>query len=400
MKVAIVHTDFRLYWHPRIQALTEYLATKDIILYIVEIAGSGSPYYFFEKPTLKQDNWHILFPEKKAEEVQPKLARKKVFGKLDELNPDVLISGPIAFYSGAAAVLWAVNKKKKLIVFDDARLIDVPRPWWINVIKRMIYSGVDAIFCPSPEWIPTFKFFGFNEEQLFFGVDVVDNDFWRNKDKISDIQIGLPPEGYFITAGRQVKKKNLMFLLESYLNYITDQNNPRHLVVIGDGPENPDLRKFCEGKGLKDLVHFYSFMAQFELRKAFKSASWFILPSKYGETWGLVVNEAMASGLPVILSDQVGCASTIVKEAVNGFLFSPDNSEALAEILTKAAGMPEEQRLFFAKKSMEVISFWGMDRFTWSLHNAITHVISERKRTSSFLSRILMKLWYGRYRPS
>ena len=65
---------------------------------------------------------------------------------------------------------WANKNRKKVIIFDDARLTDVPGSLLVEYIKKNIYSCVDAIFCPSPSWIDSFNHFGFNNEQLFFGV--------------------------------------------------------------------------------------------------------------------------------------------------------------------------------------------------------------------------------------
>ena len=80
------------------------------------------------------------------------------------------------------------------------------------------------------------------------------------------------------------------------------------------------------------MVHFYPFMSQEELKPFYHNASWFILPSRFGETWGLVVNEAMASGLPVLVSEQSGCASTLVKKGINGYTFSPNDENGLSDL--------------------------------------------------------------------
>ena len=110
----------------------------------------------------------------------------QLFRKLNELHPDIVISGPIAFPAGAAAVYWSIKNKRKIIVFDDARLIDVPRSWLVDYIRKKVYSCVDAVLCPAPEWISTYSHFGFTAEQLFYGVDVVDNSFWNKREYPSE----------------------------------------------------------------------------------------------------------------------------------------------------------------------------------------------------------------------
>ena len=77
---------------------------------------------------------------------------------------------------------WTIENKKRCVVFDNARLEDVPRNKIINYIKKQIYSAVDAVLCPAPSWNETFRYFGFTDDQIFHGLNVVDNSFWSEED--------------------------------------------------------------------------------------------------------------------------------------------------------------------------------------------------------------------------
>lgn len=316
--------------------------------------------------------------------------------KLDELQPDIVFAGAIAFPSGAAAVRWAFENNKKCIVFDNARLQDVPRRWFVNFIKKKVYSAVDAILCPAPAWNDTFRYFGFTDGQIFYGLNVVDNSSWFAGEL--DSETGLP-ERYFLAVGRQVSKKNFLLLLHSFHQYSNNAANPYHLVLIGDGTEHDQLVSYAQENKLEKLVHFYPFMSQVLLKSFYRNARWLVLPSRYGETWGLVVNEAMASGLPVLVSNQAGCASTLVKEEVNGFTFSPDNMVELTRLLLKAASLEEDQRKAMGRISEEIISEWGLERFCSSVYDAIKYASVTNKRMPDMLGRLIIKLWKGRYRP-
>ena len=377
--------------------LNHFLHKHNIAFDVIEIAGAGSPYWFATGEADYQTFWHCLFKDKKIEELPAGSAGKAVRRKLDVLMPDIVFAGAIAFPSGAACVRWANENRKKCVVFDDARLKDVPRRWYVNFIKRRVYSGVDAIFCPAPAWNETFRYFGFLDDQIFHGLNVVDNNFWE----IKQAKYSKPKtrENYFLTIGRYVAKKNFIVLLKAYRRYVNRATNPRHLVIVGDGPDNDSLKSATLAMDLQNLVHFHPFLSQTELRSFYQNASWFILPSRYGETWGLVVNEAMASGLPVIVSDQVGCASTLVKDCVNGYTFSPENEEELATILLKAATIPEEDRENMGLKSQEIISDWNLDRFCTGVNEALHFVTDRDKRNPDLLGRLVMKVWKGRYRP-
>ena len=135
------------------------------------------------------------------------------------------------------------------------------------------------------------------------------------------------------------------------------------------------------------------------MRKIYKSALCFVLPSLFGETWGLVVNEAMASGLPVLVSEQAGCASTLVKNGVNGFTFSPDNEEELVNLFLKTGTISEEEQKMMGLKSCETILDWGLERFSSGIYDIINFVSFEKKRRTDLISKIIIKLWKGRYRP-
>ena len=159
-------------------------------------------------------------------------------------------------------------------------------------------------------------YWGFKKEQLFYGVDVVDNEYWKSINK----QTKLEPKPYFLTIGRQITKKNHIVMIKAYEQYRKlNAPNPKKLILIGDGPEHNNLLDFVKNNNIEGVI-FIPFSLQVELIEYYHNASLFLLLSNYQETWGLVVNEAMASGLPVMVSDQCGCASTLVKENENGFI--------------------------------------------------------------------------------
>ena len=394
-KAVITHTDFRIYWSPRLSALTEYLHGKDIELEIIEIAGAGSPYAFSGDSASHPANWHCLFPNKRMEEISPSAANIALRRKLNDLKPDIVFAGAIAFPSGAAGVRWAVEHKRKIVIFDDARLVDVPRSALVDFVKKRIYSCADAILCPSKVWNPTFTYFGFKEFQIFYGLNVVDNSFWKNQ---NPTESNNSTSAYILTIGRQIPKKNFLFLVNAFQIYASITAKPKELVLVGDGPEHESLVEFSNQNGLK-TVTFLPFRSQDDLKNIYQKADYFILPSRHGETWGLVVNEAMASGLPVIVSSQVGCASTLVKDGVNGYTFSPNNVNELADLLIKMDTLGAEERREMGEKSKEIISDWGLDRFCQGAYDAIQFVSGSASKKPRVFTRLILKFWKGRYRP-
>ena len=119
MKIVALHTDFRIYWPARLRKLNEVLNWRGDSLEVIEIAGLGSPYAFAAKR--KEDDllWHILFPNRKPEELDGATIKSSLFKALTRINPDVIIAGAIAFPSGALAVRWGQKTGTKVIIFDD-----------------------------------------------------------------------------------------------------------------------------------------------------------------------------------------------------------------------------------------------------------------------------------------
>ena len=398
MKVVIIHTDFRIYWPARLTALHSYLEKYNMELHIVEIAGAGSPYAFAkrEKQVISTLNWHILFPNEKMEELKGRTIKKQVDRILDTLLPDVVIAGAIAFPSGALSVAWTSRNKCKMICFDDSRIEDIIRSSWINKIKQCIYHGVDAMLYPAPAWEDTGCAWEFKKEQLFYGIDVVDNTFWKAK----TLNKNTCKKEYFLSVGRLLERKNFITLLKAYKQYKMQCNDSAwNLIIVGDGPERKLLVKYIQLNKLEESVILLPFLQQKDLMFFYQNASAFVLASTQ-ETWGLVINEAMASGLPVIVSNKCGAASTLIEQGRNGYTFTPSNESDLADCLLNFYRLSDEQKNRMREASYDLIADWGIERFCSGVYDAIQYVVHHPKKKLSWIDSVMIALWKGRYRPA
>jgi len=413
MRVVITHTDLRIYWPSRIAALQQALESRGDELYIIEIAGAGSHYDFHNSrpsgPTASDSspvtsagvkNWICLYPTTRMEDISPARAARKLVAALNSLMPDVVMAGSIAFPSGAASVYWAKKNCRPVVMFDDIRSEDVPRNGFVNYIKKLIYHQVDAVLCPAAEWVEGLRRWDFSPRQLFFGVDVVDNDFWSAPDPQTAPPEGLQewPAPFFLAVGRQIPVKNFPFLLEVYDTYrnIAGERSLA-LVMIGEGPERVLIQQIIREKRMRH-VYLFPFANPEKLKAFYHHAAALVMPSKC-ETWGLVVNEAMAAGLPVLVSSHCGCAPVLVKEHVNGYTFHPDRKDKLLTALLSFTNKSSIEKAAMGRASRRMIRPWGLQQFVSGSLQAVDYAFANKKTCRSMQARFVMGQWKGRYRP-
>jgi glycosyltransferase involved in cell wall biosynthesis len=117
------------------------------------------------------------------------------------------------------------------------------------------------------------------------------------------------------------------------------------LLIAGDGPLRAEMQCRVAALHVPD-VRFAGFLNQSELPSAYAVADAFVLPSKIHETWGLVVNEAMNFGLPVVVSDKAGCAADLVRSGANGLVVPHGDTAALAGAIARLVDEPDTRARF------------------------------------------------------
>jgi glycosyltransferase involved in cell wall biosynthesis len=133
-----------------------------------------------------------------------------------------------------------------------------------------------------------------------------------------------------------------------------------HVVVAGSGVLEAELRCLAAELALGERVSFIGFVNQSSLPELFASCDVFVLPSE-NEPWGLVVNEAMCAGLPVVVAEGVGCVPDLVEQGVNGFTCEADNPESLARALEPLL-LDAELRRRMGEASRRLIATWDYER--------------------------------------
>lgn len=257
-------------------------------------------------------------------------------------------------------------------------------------LKRRIVSSFHAALVGGSPHRRFFAALGLPAGRIHLGYDAVDNDwFGRAADEAragaAAVRARLQlPERYFLSLGRLVEKKNLGVLIRAFAR-LREETPPGErpalpsLVLVGSGEKEVELRRGCRELGLAVIdhpitpgapgangdaagaVHFFGFRQIRDNALFYGLADAFVLPS-VREEWGLVVNEAMACGLPVLVSRAAGCAEDLVEDGVNGYLFAPGEAGELAARLRLLA-MDAPLRRRMGQAARERIRHWGCERF-------------------------------------
>jgi glycosyltransferase involved in cell wall biosynthesis len=169
------------------------------------------------------------------------------------------------------------------------------------------------------------------------------------------------------------------------------------LVILGDGVPRMRLESLCLRLGVKDAVVMPGFRDYDELPVFYGLAGAFIHASTT-EQWGLVVNEALASRLPVIVSNRCGCAPELVEAGRNGFTFNPYETEELVGLMLQVASMTTDERASMGHVSGEIISRWTPDTFAVNLIKTVEAALAAPIPRASVFDKAL--LWALIHRPS
>lgn len=386
MKVLMLG-NYALYFMPRLVAFNRKLKSQGDELIVVQESDKNKLYSSI--PQLDVKEVRILHLSDISDSTKP--YKQRILNVLDKFNPDVLVTGFVAFPYGAIGLQWAKSRNRAIIEYDDQRWNSFPRGKVSTWVKSRIIRNVDAFLCPAPAWDETLLKWGFKKQEIFYGLDTSDNDFWSQK--VYRVSFEDLPSSYFMTLGRQGSMKNLPFFLNAYLEYLRF-GGIIPLVMVGDGPDHETLVSLSNNN---PNITFLPFQDREHIRELFVNMKALVLPSTKVETWGMVVNECMASGNIVAISNACGSSTTLVKDGINGFHFSPNSEKEIVEALFKIEKLSpiEEQQMH--QKSLEIIKDWGVDRFSKGLYDACIYALNHKKKIRNLIDFTLVKLWKGRF---
>lgn len=367
-RLAVIWIDWYAYHVARFRGLLETPELQGRVSGIELVGGVGVHQGLQFREELPADlPIRTLLPEASWRTTSQLKIAQLLWRQLTTDNPGAVLVPGYYTLPGIAAALWARAHDRKSLLMTESTAYDHARSRWKEWLKGVLLRILfDAAVTGGTAHRRYLDELGFPAHAVAGCYDVVDNtgmaaDVAELRAKHEPADFRLPTQPYFLYVGRLAPEKNLHTLLHAWQAY-RDAGGDWPLVLGGDGPEAAVLRAEVASSAHEAHVIFTGHKSTSELRPLYAFAGCFVLPSSR-EPWGLVVNEAMAASLPVLVSDRCGSAEDLVEEGKNGFRFAPTDQAALSALLTTVAAMNEIERRNMGRQSAGHITAYTPQRF-------------------------------------
>ncbi len=360
----------------------------------------------------------ILFPTSDSRDANVKELVRRLWAALDKYRPEIVLVPGWSDKGAMAALWWCVRTGTPVAVMSESTAWDEPRTILKEAVKRRILQLFATGLAGGNSNADYLNQLGMPRDRIFLGYDVVDNDYFAqgaNKTRTAGremrINYGLP-ENYFLASARFIEKKNLPRLVQAYARYrelasnanrgsrktgnTSPQPSPQSregawdLVILGDGPLRTEVETRIAALGIKDHVHLPGFKQYPDLPAYYGLAGCFVHASTT-EQWGLVVNEAMASRLPVLVSNRCGCAQDLVQNGVNGFTFDPCDVDQIAGLMNQVS-VSKFPISDYGAASQCIIADWSPARFAQGLSQAVNCARKVGSKKFHSFDKLLLRL--------
>lgn len=377
MKLCIVTEIISPYRIPVFNALAEHPAIDLRVIFLAET-----------DPSMRQ--WRIYSDEARfSYEVLPSWRRR--FGKhnilintnvattLERSRPDVILCGGYNYLASWQALRWANKNHVPFLLWSESTAHDERnRHAVVENLKQAFLDDCSGFVVPGKsafEYVSQMT----GSENIFIAPNAVDNDLFIARSTAAVArstrlrgELGLPNR-FCLYVGRLVRAKGVTDLLQAYAALDPEIREQLGLVFVGDGPMRAELEADARSV-FPGSVHFAGFVDRDELASYYALAECLVLPT-HSDTWGLVVNEAMACGLPIVCSRVAGCAADLVD--ANGKLVNPGDISQLSAALRQISANAE-LRVAMSAESRRVIQNYSPECCADGIAKAATAMVTGR----------------------
>lgn len=273
------------------------------------------------------------------------------------------------------SLLYTSLFHKKLIIFSaETQHTAKAYSWFRHLLRRFMVRHAQGFIAKgslAKEYVVSLKV---PQEKIFLTYYSVDPELLGlDPNKAKEKKKTTEKKKRILYVGRLTKLKGVDLLIRAY-KQVKEKHPNIELCLVGDGPDEDEFKKLAEGT---DDISFEGYKQYDQLLPYYLNSDLFVLPT-LKDVWGLVVNEAMMCGLPVLCSKYAGCCRDLIKEGENGLIVDPENLEELSQGICQL--LSGDGNLFrFGKRSLEIIKDFTTERTTSGFVEAIEFVASKDK---------------------
>jgi 1,2-diacylglycerol 3-alpha-glucosyltransferase len=378
-RLAIHFQRFGPYHKARLASAQKQLAAIGWEAIGLEMASTDAVYQWQPENHTDLAGIHTVFPGQAAESLSRHQIHQGLHQALNHLNPAAVAIAGWASADALACLAWCRIHRKPVLLMSETRAADGRRLWFKELIKRARIRPFHGALVGGASHAAYLRSMGFRG-LVAYCYDVVDNAYFLAESaqwRATDPRMGFISRPYILASNRFVERKNLLRLVQAFAAVArsdgSTQGSAVDLCLVGDGPQRAELQATFQALGLTvvaaapwDLsfndsaapssprVFLPGFRQIDELPRFYAHACCFVHPA-ISEPWGLVINEAMACGLPVLCSANCGAAEELLINGVNGFSFDPLDTASISRVLRSFLNLPPEQKAAMGKASAELI---------------------------------------------
>lgn len=302
---------------------------------------------------------------------------------LSRFRPDVVISGEMGARSLIAGI-YALVARKSFVIWSYGTLhSERDITWKQRLLRKVILRMAHAVVGMGSEARRYFQSLGIPGEVIFDAPNAIDSSFRPtdpSPEKRSAIREQLGMSGLcYLYVGKFISGKGINELLDAWEIFSKCQDVQVSLVLVGDGSQKESLARRVTEQRMRG-VRFVPFVQPDELPNIYHAADVLVFPTLQ-DVWGLVINEAMTLGLPVICSKYAGCASDLIIEDKNGWSVDPKNREDLVRTLRKAWDARDKKEAI-AKAGQTLIAGLSIQIMAKGFRRAVEYAQSKSKLRS------------------
>jgi len=353
----------------RVVVITEIIAPYRIPLFNEISKHYESFHVLFLKETNYQREWIVETDKINfSYSILPGFTAKTKYGspfyfnfgtllKLKSLKADVVICGGYNHLSYLSAIAYRYIFRKDLILWVESTIYDHRyQSSFLSYYKKFLISLSNRFLVPgtmSRRYLESFKV---KYEDIWIARNAVESKRFVGNAKDSEYEEKILK---LLCVSRLEEHKGILDLFKA-IQSLNQEGIRSELDILGSGPQEKKLKDFIEKNGLTN-IKMHGFLQQSELKHFYSKASLFIMPS-HSDPWGLVINEALSSGVPVIASVKAGGTCDLIINDYNGYVFEPGDVEELVGKIQTYLSLTKEEKNLMRNNSRDYIKHFSMEK--------------------------------------